>query len=158
MRSIILISMVAIFALYPDTGVGHTFTGRVERIIDGDTIIVGTNRVRLAEIDSPEIRSPFGLKSKQALSTMILHRTVTVRWKRRGRYRRIIGQVHIEGVWVNHELVAAGWARQFRRYSNCAVLSALEQQAIEGLKGMWAAPPPTELTKRDQLTPRTRHS
>ena len=45
------------------------FTGRVERIIDGDTVVLRTTevrgqasevRVRLAEIDAPEIKTEHG--------------------------------------------------------------------------------------------------
>ena len=107
------IALTIIAILFPEPSAAHTFTGRVERLIDGDTIIVrvdcasrtstnATNRarplacsslqrVRLAEIDAPEMKQPYGPEAKKALSDMILHRSVVVQWKRRGRYRCIIG-------------------------------------------------------------------
>jgi len=97
MRNLTAIFLTALAMLCPRQGISHTFTGCVERVIDGDTIIVGTNRVRLAEIDAPEMKRPYGAEAKKALSDMILHRTVVVQWKRRGRYRRIIGQVYLDG-------------------------------------------------------------
>ena len=112
-----LIMCTVIVAVCPRTSAGHSFTGRVERVIDGDTIIVGTNCVRLAEIDAPELKDRGGPAAKQALSDMILHQTVRVEWRHLGRYRRLIGQVYCGNLWINRELVAGGWARRRRRRS-----------------------------------------
>ena len=42
------------------------------RVIDGDTVIGKSNdteiKIRLSEIDAPEMNQPFGLNSKQCLS------------------------------------------------------------------------------------------
>jgi len=84
----------AIVLLLASSVQAASFTGRVERVINGDTIIVGTNRVRLAEIDAPELKEIGGPAAKQALSDMILHQTVRVEWRHLGRYRRLIGQVY----------------------------------------------------------------
>jgi len=105
----------AVLLLLASTVHAACFTGRVERVIDGDTIIVGTNRVRLAEIDAPELKQGGGPEAKKALSDMILHRAVRVEWKHRGRYRRMIGQVYCGSVWINRELLAGGWARPYPR-------------------------------------------
>ena len=113
MRRFTAIILITVAMLCPRQSMAHTFTGRVERVIDGDTIIAGTNRVRLAEIDAPELREPGGQESKQALSELLLQEIVTVEWKRRGKYRRIIGQVHIGAVWVNRWLLAEGWAKLY---------------------------------------------
>jgi len=100
-----------------DGDYAHSFTGTVTRVIDGDTIIVGTNRVRLAEIDAPEMGTPEGPASKKALESFILHEQVTVTWTRRGRYRRIIGQVYLDREWINRWMVERGWASVFKRYA-----------------------------------------
>ena len=127
-----------------------TFTGRDERVIDGDTIVVrvdsvSTNRtnstsnacplactslqrVRLAEIDAPEMKTPRGPASRRALCNMILHKQVIVTWTRRGRYRRIIGQVYLDGEWINLAMVAQGWATHFKRYSRSGELAEAERQ------------------------------
>jgi endonuclease YncB( thermonuclease family) len=146
----------AILLLLASTAQAACFTGRVERVIDGDTIIarvvsVATNttnracplaygslqRVRLTEIDAPELKEPYGQEARQALSDMILGKTVRVEWKRRGRYRRIIGQVYSEDEWVNCAMISKGWAKQFRRYSRSRVLAEAELAARGGRAGMW---------------------
>ncbi len=135
------------------------FTGRVERVIDGDTIIVGTNRVRLAEIDAPEMRTESGPAAKKALSDMILGKTVRVDWSRRGRYRRIIGQVYLRNQWINKELVAQGWARPFWPYLRSSSLVGSEQTARRRGLGIWAQDPQTmasseqlKVDSRDNIT------
>ena len=109
----LIIVCAATITVCPRISEGHSFTGRVERVIDGDTIIVGTNRVRLAAIDAPEMKQRGGPESRTALADMILHRTVRVEWRHRGRYRRIIGQVYCGRLWINRKLVAGGWARPY---------------------------------------------
>jgi len=124
------------------------FTGTVTRVIDGDTIVVGTNIVRLAEIDAPEMKTPFGRKAKAALSGMISNKVVVVTWSKPGRYRRIIGQVYLtekmdlpasvqSSGWVNRWMIEQGWAWQFKRYSRSKMLAAAEQSARERLLGTW---------------------
>ena len=141
MSHLAIIALVGTIVMCPRSSAGHAFTGQVERVIDGDTIIVrallpslrchcvddGTSsncasrcavqlhRIRLAEIDAPELKEPGGLESKQALSDMILHRQVSITWTHRGRYRRIIGQVYVDGLSINRELVELGWAEVYRR-------------------------------------------
>ncbi|WP_412097281.1 thermonuclease family protein [Citrobacter braakii] len=57
-------------------------SGRVVRVLDGDTVEIletgnRVTRVRLAGIDAPEKSQPFGQRSRQALSSMVAQRTVT---------------------------------------------------------------------------------
>ena len=140
MRAAVILFAI-ITTVCPHISEGYTFTGRVERVIDGDTIIVGTNRVRLAAIDAPELKEPFGQESKEALCDMILHRIVRVEWKHRGRYRRIIGYVYLDGEWINHSVVASGWAKRFRRYSRNRTLAEAERAAIAASLGIWTQMP-----------------
>lgn len=137
MRAAVILFAI-ITTVCPHISEGYTFTGRVERVIDGDTIIVGTNRVRLAAIDAPELKEPFGQESKEALCDMILHRIVRVEWKHRGRYRRIIGQVYLGDKWINAALIAHGWARQAQRYSRSAHLAAAEESARSRSLALWS--------------------
>ena len=99
------------------------FTGMVERVIDGDTICLraegehltradldrhGLVHVRLAEIDAPELKEPGGPAAREALSDMILGKTVRVEWRHRGRYRRIIGRVYFCAQSINRVLFVEG--------------------------------------------------
>ena len=39
--------------------------------------------------------------ARSALAALVRHHTVVIHWTRRGRYRRIIGQVYCDGTWIN---------------------------------------------------------
>ena len=70
--------------------------GRVVAVADGDTItVLGADRqqhkIRLQGIDAPERTQPFGERSKQSLSRMVFERDVRIKWDKRDRYRRIVG-------------------------------------------------------------------
>ena len=135
MKRLAEIILVVLAAAIP--AAAGTFTGRVTRVIDGDTIVVGTNAVRLAEIDAPEMKTAHGPASRRALCDLILHRRVTVTWTRRGRYRRIIGQVYLDGEWINLAMVSQGWAWQFKRYSRSKKLEDAERVARLRATGLW---------------------
>jgi micrococcal nuclease len=45
-----------------------------------------------------------------------------------------------DGRRLNHEVVRAGYAWWFRRYSSDATLAALESEARAAQRGLWADP------------------
>ena len=119
-----------------------TLVGRVVKIADGDTLTIVIDgrkeKIRLSDIDTPERKQPFGTRAKQALSELTFGKTITVLTETRDRYGRVIGQISVDGIDVNAELVRLGFAWVYRKYSNDAVLLQLEEVArTEGL-GLWA--------------------
>jgi endonuclease YncB( thermonuclease family) len=65
-----------------------TLTGKVVRVLDGDTVEVITpdktlHRVRLAGIDAPGGGQPFGTKAKQHLLALVGGDPVVVDWHKR---------------------------------------------------------------------------
>lgn len=85
-------------------------------VADGDTLAARcdapdgqvTIQVRLAEIDAPEKRQPFGERSKQHLSALCFEKAAVVRPKTRDRYRRTVARVECDGVDASLEQVQAG--------------------------------------------------
>lgn len=74
--------------------------GRVVRIADGDTLTVldadqVQHRVRLAGIDAPERAQPFGERAKQNLARLTFGKPVEIRWHKKDRYKRVVGQVWV---------------------------------------------------------------
>ena len=134
------------------------FQGRVVGVSDGDTIIVLHDRhpekIRLHGIDAPEKGQPFGERAKQFASHLTFDREVTVRVKGRDRYRRTVAEVVLpDGRSLNQELVRAGYAWWYRRYSNDSVLEDLELQARARRLGLWAGSdpvPPWEWRRLDR--------
>lgn len=62
---------------------GEGYRGKVVGVSDGDTFTLLTSdkrqlKIRLSEIDAPEIAQPYGSRSKQALSELIFSKEVLV--------------------------------------------------------------------------------
>lgn len=118
-------------------------TGKVVGVSDGDTITVLDaqkiqHKVRLAEIDAPEKAQAFGNKSKQALSTLVFGKSVTVVEQGHDKYKRTIGRVYQGNVDVNAEQVKQGMAWVYRKYSKDKTLLPLEAEAKAQRLGLWA--------------------
>ncbi len=119
------------------------FEAKVVGVSDGDTITVldGTTRVRvrLNGIDCPERGQAFGARAKQLTSELAFGKTVTLRPLGKDRYGRVLGEVVLpDGRVLNEELVAAGMAWHYTRYSNDATLARLERRARAARVGVWS--------------------
>ena len=118
--------------------------GRVVGITDGDTLtlLVGGEpvRIRLAQIDAPEKRQPYGDAAKQALSALAFGKPARVEVVDRDRYGRTVGEVFVDGVDVNQEMVRRGHAWAYTRYSHSVEIVALEDEARAAGRGLWALP------------------
>jgi endonuclease YncB( thermonuclease family) len=73
---------------------GDTLTVRCEAQADqaAQTIVI-----RLAEIDAPEKRQPFGERSKQALAAMCFQKPAIVTPQTRDRFGRIVARIDCDG-------------------------------------------------------------
>ncbi len=132
------------FALLASQALAADFTGRVVGVSDGDTITVLHNgkgeRIRLHGIDCPEKRQAFGNRAKQFTSNLVFGKTVTVQVLDRDRYGRTVGVVLLpDGRSLNHELVKAGFAWWYWRYTpDDETLAQLEREARAAKRGLWA--------------------
>ncbi len=141
---VILLCLVVLFTTLPDA---FSFTGKVVSVLDGDTIEVlhdgKAERIRLNGIDCPEKRQPFGQKAKQFTSAMVFGKHVTVEPLRKDRHGRTVGDVIVsDGSTVSRELLKAGLAWWYRKYSTDRSLEALELEAREAKRGIWSDPHP----------------
>jgi len=119
-------------------------TGRVVSISDGDTLTLLVDReqvrIRLAQIDAPEIGQPYGKKAKAALSALAFHKQARVEVVDIDRYGRTVGEVFADGIDVNREMVREGHAWAYTRYSHTTEIIELEGSARASKKGLWALP------------------
>jgi endonuclease YncB( thermonuclease family) len=121
------------------------FSGTVVAIHDGDTLTVLVDRkqvkVRIADIDAPEAKQPFGTWSRQALATLCHQKPAQVIDKGLDRYGRTIGVVSCAGWDTAREQVRAGIAWVFTRYAPAdSPLYALETEARTARRGLWSDP------------------
>lgn len=140
--------LLTVFALALSFPAYADFIGNVVGVADGDTITVldaqkVQHKVRLAEIDAPEKKQPFGNKSKQALSTLVYNKQVLVVDQGKDRYKRTIGRVYQGDVDVCAEQVKQGMAWVYRKYSKDKTLLPLEDEAKSQRLGLWADSNPT---------------
>ena len=127
--------------------VAGEFKGRVVGVTDGDTItVLHDNRaetVRLVGVDAPEKRQPYGDRARRFAADLAFDHTVTVVTTGRDRNGRVLGEVLLpDGRSLNQELVRAGYAWWFRRYSRDIRLARLEEEARQGRRGLWATEAP----------------
>jgi endonuclease YncB( thermonuclease family) len=126
--------------------------GRVVAIHDGDTLTILTAerrqvRVRLAEIDAPESRQPYGSRARQALAAMFIRQNVRVVVVDTDRYGRTVGRVYAGPLDVNRELVRQGAAWVYRPHLHDRTLLVVEAEARTARRGLWSLP------ERDQMPP-----
>lgn len=119
--------------------------GKVIKIADGDTFtLIFDNgfdvRVRLNGIDSPEKKQAFSKRAKQTLSDLIYDKEVKVYYESKDRYGRVLGDVFIDDLNINQEMVRRGMAWHFKRYSDDETLVQLEIEARKNKTGLWADP------------------
>jgi endonuclease YncB( thermonuclease family) len=84
----------------------YELTGRVVAIADGDTLTVlddakVQHKIRLAGIDAPERKQPFGTKSREALADKVFGRDIRVEVIDVDRYHREVGRIYLGGRFVN---------------------------------------------------------
>ena len=138
MRAIALVlALIATPALADVAGVAS--------VIDGDTIEVHGQRIRLHGIDAPESRQLCRLDGKSwqcgevaanALADKIARRSVTCEDLGRDRYKRIIARCAVAGDDIGAWMVSQGLALAYRRYSLDYVDEEADAQAAG--KGIWA--------------------
>ena len=131
--------------------VGSSINGKVIAVKDGDTIEILYDgkplTIRFAHIDCPEIRKgqPFGKAAKQFTSNLCFGQTVTVISEGKyDRYKRLIAVIINENDEnVNKELVKAGFAWHFKKYSSDSTYDDLELSARQKKIGLWIDDNPT---------------
>jgi len=118
----------------------------VSYVIDGDTIVLNNGEhVRLIGVDTPELKSNdcFAVESKDALTRLILHKSVTLVDDKNNRdvYGRHLAYVMFGSVDVSLWLASNGFARYMYVSPNGARIDKYKKAvyaAIDAKKGRWA--------------------
>ena len=136
---------------------GETIEGKVVSVQDGDSFTVADKdakrrRVRLAEIDAPERKQPFGTESRKSLAAICLQKPVTVDVVATDTHKRAIGKAKCADVDANAEQVRRGmaWVNARNTLPNSPLPEMETNARLRGL-GLWAGDkpePPWEWRKR----------
>jgi micrococcal nuclease len=142
----IFITLVAICAI-PSILHAGSWEGKVVGISDGDTIKVLKDgkqvNIRLTAIDCPELGQPYGEIAMQFTNDMVAGRIINVRKIGIDRDGYIVGFVFVGDINLNYDLVRAGLAWTYRKYSRRdSELAKLEFEARSAKRGLWAEPDP----------------
>jgi micrococcal nuclease len=134
-------------------GCGRAATVRVERVVDGDTIVVRVDgraeKVRYIGVDTPESVKPgvrvqcFAKTAAAENRRLVLGRPVRLEYdaERRDRYGRLLAYVWRGDVLVNAELVRLGYGKPLEIAPNLAHAARLRRLAAEARRagrGLWS--------------------
>ncbi len=133
---------------------GRTIIARVERVIDGDTLVVRyqgeRQTVRLIGVDTPETVHPtrpvqyFGAEAGAFTKALLDGQTVELVVDRAGdtvdAYGRLLRLAYLDGENFNATLIREGYGHAIREfdYSMRREFIALENQARIQRRGLWA--------------------
>jgi len=138
---LVAVALLLAWVVSPEGMPSGPVTGKT-RVIDGDTLDVGTRRVRLAGIDAPERAqqcadaagqaTPCGEVSRQMLDDLVGKGPVTCAPIEMDRYGRVVATCMFGGADLGEVMVGAGQAVDTGRYA------ALEAEAKLARRGIWA--------------------
>jgi micrococcal nuclease len=133
----------SLFTLYSQT----FLIGKVIGIKDGDTVEVidklnKTTILRLAEVDCPEKKQPFGIKAKQFTADAIYLKTVKYIVTDKDRYGRSVAKIFYQNKYLSAEIIKNGMGWHYKKYSTSQELALFEKQARSLKIGLWMDPNP----------------
>lgn len=80
-------------------------------VIDGDTIRVGSNRIRLRGLDAPELSEPGGPAAKERLEELLRSGSTQIIPYGRDVYDRLVADVFVDGQSVAEMLESEGFVK-----------------------------------------------
>ena len=110
------------------------------RTIDGDSLEIGDERIRLRGIDAPELDQhcrhggrdyPCGREARRHLARLIGAGKVLCRGAERDRFARLLATCRVDGIDLNRRMVRDGWALAYGDYD------AEEAAARAARRGLW---------------------
>ncbi len=111
------------------------------RVVDGDTLVMDGQRIRLVGIDAPELRQvcardgqawPCGRASKDHLEALIGEASSSCSADGSDRYGRLLAVCLVRNIDINAAMVGSGYAVAFGHYD------AEEEMARRKRLGLWA--------------------
>ncbi len=127
-------------------------TGRIERVVDGDTLRFvqpdgSSLSLRLLGVDAPESGQDGGAEAREFVADRVCGVEVGLRTHGEDRYRRTVASVEVAGEDLGVLLVRNGLAWRVKRYLEAApadlraAYEAAWREARTGRVGMWAGDP-----------------
>jgi len=115
----------------------------VDRVIDGDTLEIDEEIIRLSGINTPETAECYYEEAKEALKELSLGKEVYLEKDKtdKGKYGRLLRYIYVNDLMINGYLVENGFARVYDKYDydtkRYDELKEKEEIAINNNLGLW---------------------
>ena len=139
--TILILSIILLF--FSNFVLAKTINGK-PRIIDGDTIHIKSNKIRLHGIDAPETKQTCkindevwfcGKQSTKELKNLINKQEVKCITNDVDIYNRFVAICYVNEININQWMVKSGWAIAYRYYSTDYIVE--EKYARDNKLGIW---------------------
>ncbi|PIQ99754.1 MAG: hypothetical protein COV66_09080 [Nitrospinae bacterium CG11_big_fil_rev_8_21_14_0_20_45_15] len=135
--------------IFPTIVLGKSINGKVIAVSSGDNITILSDndiihKIRLANIDAPELKQPFGRQSRNFTEELAMDMRVRVNYQIKDYHNRLIGDVVLpNGKLLNEEMIRYGYAWHYRvKRPPSQIFSNLEYQAWKNKLGLWVQDKP----------------
>lgn len=109
---------------------------KLERVIDGDTIVASGQKIRLWGIDAPEKGHPLYRVATLYLQTILAEGGLSCKFIDMDRYRRSVMQCSVNDADIGAMMVQMGMAKDFIKYSS-GYYSNEQNEAQRYGRGLW---------------------
>jgi endonuclease YncB( thermonuclease family) len=143
-----LMLVAILYLLATSAARADTIAGRAS-VIDGDTIDIHGERIRILDIDAPESRQTCfnalaahpdwrcGSEAAKKLANLVGARTVTCETTRKDRYKRWLAHCSVSGADLALWLAEHGWVFAYRDCKCEMIRSAVDRAKVQRL-GIWS--------------------
>lgn len=138
--ALVILGLLALVAARFGDGPAIRIEGRA-RVVDGDSLVVGDERIRLRGIDAPELDQTClrggdayacGRDAREALAGLVGSHPVACAAREEDRYGRLVADCLVGASELGRAQVAAGWAVAYGDFER------EEAAARAGGRGIWS--------------------
>lgn len=140
------ITALVVAALAIPTAAHAQSVSGTAHVVDGDSLVVGTQRVRLFGIDAPELDQTCqrdgqawacGQAAKEQLEALVADHQVVCRGQGFDQYARMLAVCSVGYDELNRTMVEYGWAVAYRHFSDDYLAEEARAQASH--EGIWSS-------------------